>query len=73
MNMNWQKYSSRQEKIIDDQNKRIAQLERDLESKNPRQLPESQQIEFDRLLLAKKHECNTLEEDKERVSHPLNS
>lgn len=68
MNMNWQQYSSRQEKIIHDQNERIAQLERDLESKNPRQLPESQQIEFDRLLLAKKHECNTLEEEKERAA-----
>lgn len=67
MNVNWQKYGARQEKIISEQGEKIAQLERELAASGRGQLPESQQIEFDQLLLAKKHECSTLEDEKERA------
>lgn len=67
MNVNWQKYSSRQEKTIQQQTEKIAQLERDLDLRSQGQMPESQQVQFDQLLLAKKHHCRALEEEKERT------
>jgi len=69
MNMNWQKHNTQQEKKIKEQSERIGQLEKELSTTRSSggQLPESQQIEFDQMLLAKKHLCNSLEEQKTRI------
>lgn len=68
MNVNWQKHNARQDKTIQEQGEKIARLEHELAARGPGQLPESQQIEFDQLLLSKKHQYNTLEEEKERIA-----
>jgi hypothetical protein len=69
MNMNWQRHNTQQEKKIREQNEKIDRLEKELSMMRSSggQLPESQQIEFDQILLAKKHLCNSLEEEKTRI------
>lgn len=73
MNINWQLHNTQQEKKIREQSERIAQLEMELASQGSSlgQLPESQQIKIDQMLLAKKHLCESLEEEKSRVRRLL--